>query len=43
MMQVLSLWKLLDAGLRELREETGLKLDPEDVSSQLLGLWEVCE
>ncbi|KAG7335946.1 hypothetical protein KOW79_000639 [Hemibagrus wyckioides] len=33
--------KLLDAGLRELREETGLKLDPEDVSSsQLLGLWE---
>ncbi|XP_060777833.1 nucleoside diphosphate-linked moiety X motif 17 [Neoarius graeffei] len=33
--------KLLDAGLRELREETGLKLDPEDISSsQLLGLWE---
>ncbi|KAJ8398482.1 hypothetical protein AAFF_G00427370 [Aldrovandia affinis] len=32
--------RLLDAGLRELREETGLKLDPEDVSSQLLGLWE---
>ncbi|MCJ8728692.1 hypothetical protein PDJAM_G00007390 [Pangasius djambal] len=33
--------KLLDAGLRELREETGLKLYPEDISSsQLLGLWE---
>ncbi|KAI5618240.1 nucleoside diphosphate-linked moiety X motif 17 [Silurus asotus] len=33
--------KLLDAGLRELKEETGLKLDPEDISSsQLLGLWE---
>ncbi|KAF5907765.1 nucleoside diphosphate-linked moiety X motif 17, partial [Clarias magur] len=33
--------KLLDAGLRELREETGLKLDAEDISStQLLGLWE---
>ncbi|KAG9276654.1 nucleoside diphosphate-linked moiety X motif 17 [Astyanax mexicanus] len=33
--------KLLDAGLRELREETGLKLDPEDISStRLLGLWE---
>lgn len=33
--------KLLDAGLRELREETGLQLDPEDISSsQLLGLWE---
>uniref|UniRef100_A0A673WSY8 m7GpppN-mRNA hydrolase NUDT17 n=1 Tax=Salmo trutta TaxID=8032 RepID=A0A673WSY8_SALTR len=31
---------LLDAGLRELREETGLKLDPGDVSAQLLGLWE---
>ncbi|XP_036439296.1 nucleoside diphosphate-linked moiety X motif 17 [Colossoma macropomum] len=33
--------KLLDAGLRELREETGLKLNPEDISStRLLGLWE---
>ncbi|XP_064801881.1 nucleoside diphosphate-linked moiety X motif 17-like isoform X1 [Oncorhynchus masou masou] len=32
--------RLLDAGLRELREETGLKLDPGDVSAQLLGLWE---
>lgn len=32
--------ELLDAGLRELREETGLKLKPEDVSPQLLGLWE---
>ncbi|XP_061103300.1 nucleoside diphosphate-linked moiety X motif 17 isoform X2 [Conger conger] len=32
--------RLLDAGLRELQEETGLKLDPEAVSSQLLGLWE---
>ncbi|KAL7887519.1 hypothetical protein AOLI_G00052400 [Acnodon oligacanthus] len=33
--------KMLDAGLRELREETGLKLNPEDISStRLLGLWE---
>ncbi|KAJ8354675.1 hypothetical protein SKAU_G00222420 [Synaphobranchus kaupii] len=32
--------RLLDAGLRELKEETGLKLDPDDVSSQLIGLWE---
>lgn len=32
--------ELLDAGLRELREETGLKLEPGDVSPQLLGLWE---
>ncbi|XP_041740450.1 nucleoside diphosphate-linked moiety X motif 17 isoform X2 [Coregonus clupeaformis] len=32
--------RLLDAGLRKLREETGLKLDPGDVSAQLLGLWE---
>ncbi|XP_078143386.1 m7GpppN-mRNA hydrolase NUDT17 [Centroberyx gerrardi] len=31
---------LLDAGLRELQEETGLKLEPEDVSPQILGLWE---
>ncbi|KAJ8290061.1 hypothetical protein GJAV_G00008290 [Gymnothorax javanicus] len=32
--------RLLDAGLRELREETGLKLNPGDVSSRVLGLWE---
>ncbi|XP_066539405.1 nucleoside diphosphate-linked moiety X motif 17 [Hoplias malabaricus] len=33
--------KLLDAGLRELREETGLKLNPADISAtRLLGLWE---
>ncbi|XP_073703086.1 nucleoside diphosphate-linked moiety X motif 17 isoform X3 [Garra rufa] len=32
--------KLLDAGLRELKEETGLKLSPEEISSQLLGMWE---
>lgn len=32
--------KLLDAGLRELQEETGLKLSPDEFSSQLLGLWE---
>lgn len=31
---------LLEAGLRELMEETGLKLEPEDVSPQVLGLWE---
>ncbi|KAI3360808.1 hypothetical protein L3Q82_012881, partial [Scortum barcoo] len=31
---------LLDAGLRELKEETGLKLDPEEVSPKILGLWE---
>lgn len=31
---------LLDAGLRELKEETGLKLDPRDVSPKILGLWE---
>ncbi|XP_063054031.1 nucleoside diphosphate-linked moiety X motif 17 [Engraulis encrasicolus] len=31
---------LLDAGLRELKEETGLELNPDEVSSQLLGLWE---
>lgn len=31
---------LLDAGLRELKEETGLKLEPEKVSPKLLGLWE---
>ncbi|XP_026855746.2 nucleoside diphosphate-linked moiety X motif 17 [Electrophorus electricus] len=33
--------KLADAGFRELREETGLSLSPEDISSsRLLGLWE---
>lgn len=32
--------KLLDAGLRELQEETGLKLSPDQISTQLLGLWE---
>lgn len=32
----------MDAGLRELQEETGLKLSPDELSSQLLGLWEVC-
>ncbi|XP_070768529.1 nucleoside diphosphate-linked moiety X motif 17 [Enoplosus armatus] len=31
---------LLDAGLRELKEETGLKLEPEAVSPKILGLWE---
>lgn len=31
---------LLDAGLRELEEETGLRLDPHHVSSEVLGLWE---
>ncbi|XP_038595610.1 nucleoside diphosphate-linked moiety X motif 17-like [Micropterus salmoides] len=31
---------LLDAGLRELEEETGLKLKPEEVSPKILGLWE---
>ncbi|XP_023126272.1 nucleoside diphosphate-linked moiety X motif 17 [Amphiprion ocellaris] len=31
---------LLEAGLRELKEETGLKLEPEDVSPKVLGLWE---
>lgn len=32
--------KLLDAGLRELQEETGLKLSPDQISTHLLGLWE---
>ncbi|XP_051720720.1 nucleoside diphosphate-linked moiety X motif 17 isoform X2 [Ctenopharyngodon idella] len=32
--------KLLDAGLRELQEETGLKLSPDEISSHLLGMWE---
>lgn len=31
---------LLDAGLRELKEETGLTLEPEEVSPKILGLWE---
>ncbi|XP_041842925.1 nucleoside diphosphate-linked moiety X motif 17-like isoform X2 [Melanotaenia boesemani] len=31
---------LLEAGLRELEEETGLKLQPEEVSPGILGLWE---
>lgn len=31
---------LVEAGLRELKEETGLKLEPEDVSPKVLGLWE---
>lgn len=31
---------LLDAGLRELKEETGLKLDPVAASPKILGLWE---
>nr|XP_020474507.1 nucleoside diphosphate-linked moiety X motif 17 [Monopterus albus]XP_020474508.1 nucleoside diphosphate-linked moiety X motif 17 [Monopterus albus] len=31
---------LLDAGLRELKEETGLKLEPEEVFPKVLGLWE---
>ncbi|XP_006641877.2 nucleoside diphosphate-linked moiety X motif 17 isoform X1 [Lepisosteus oculatus] len=32
--------KLLDAGLRELGEETGLWLGPDEFSCRLLGLWE---
>ncbi|KAL6109866.1 nudt17 [Pungitius sinensis] len=31
---------LLEAGLRELKEETGLQLEPEGVSPKILGLWE---
>ncbi|KAM9851697.1 nucleoside diphosphate-linked moiety X motif 17 [Aulostomus maculatus] len=31
---------LLAAGLRELREETGLNLEPEQLSPKILGLWE---
>ncbi|KAK2845195.1 hypothetical protein Q5P01_011854 [Channa striata] len=31
---------LLDAGLRELKEETGLQLEAEGVSPKILGLWE---
>ncbi|XP_035529057.1 nucleoside diphosphate-linked moiety X motif 17 [Morone saxatilis] len=30
----------MDSGLRELMEETGLKLEPEEVSPKILGLWE---
>lgn len=33
--------QLLDAGLRELEEETGLRLGPEELSPTVLGLWEV--
>ncbi|XP_058504881.1 nucleoside diphosphate-linked moiety X motif 17 isoform X2 [Solea solea] len=32
---------LLAAGLRELQEETGLSLEPEEVCPKILGLWEV--
>nr|XP_040022032.1 nucleoside diphosphate-linked moiety X motif 17 isoform X2 [Gasterosteus aculeatus aculeatus] len=32
---------LLEAGLRELKEETGLDLEPEGVSPKILGLWEL--
>ncbi|XP_054453997.1 nucleoside diphosphate-linked moiety X motif 17-like [Anoplopoma fimbria] len=31
---------LLEAGLRELQEETGLRLEPQGVSPKVLGLWE---
>ncbi|KAM8870307.1 nucleoside diphosphate-linked moiety X motif 17 isoform 2-T2 [Spinachia spinachia] len=31
---------LLEGGLRELKEETGLDLQPEGVSPKILGLWE---
>ncbi|XP_058504882.1 nucleoside diphosphate-linked moiety X motif 17 isoform X3 [Solea solea] len=31
---------LLAAGLRELQEETGLSLEPEEVCPKILGLWE---
>ncbi|KAM9783244.1 nucleoside diphosphate-linked moiety X motif 17 [Neosynchiropus ocellatus] len=31
---------LLEAGLRELQEETGLKVAPEELSSEIVGLWE---
>ncbi|XP_023252268.1 nucleoside diphosphate-linked moiety X motif 17-like, partial [Seriola lalandi dorsalis] len=31
---------LLDAGLRELQEETGLKLESDEVCPKILGLWE---
>ncbi|KAM3615270.1 uncharacterized protein V6R79_025763 [Siganus canaliculatus] len=31
---------LLEAGLRELKEETGLSLDPESSCPRILGLWE---
>ncbi|KAM4600673.1 nucleoside diphosphate-linked moiety X motif 17 isoform 1-T3 [Polymixia lowei] len=32
--------RLLDAGLRELEEETGLTLEPQDISPHILGFWE---
>ncbi|CAL4210614.1 unnamed protein product, partial [Meganyctiphanes norvegica] len=31
---------ILMAGLRELEEETGLALNPDDVTHSILGLWE---
>lgn len=31
---------VLEAGLRELNEETGLSLDPDRVQTRVLGLWE---
>lgn len=31
---------LLEAGLRELKEETGLALEPQGLSPKILGLWE---
>ncbi|XP_034410056.1 nucleoside diphosphate-linked moiety X motif 17 [Cyclopterus lumpus] len=31
---------LLEAGLRELQEETGLKLEPEGAPPKILGMWE---
>lgn len=33
--------QLVTAGLRELAEETGLRLEPGTFSWHLLGLWEV--
>ncbi|XP_025071060.1 nucleoside diphosphate-linked moiety X motif 17 isoform X2 [Alligator sinensis] len=33
--------QLLEVGLRELQEETGLRLEPGAVSWRMLGLWEV--
>lgn len=35
--------QLLAAGLRELKEETGLSLDPEVVCPKVLVLWEVSQ
>lgn len=31
---------LMEAGLRELKEETGLSMDPDNISTKVLGLWE---